>query len=641
MTKPFTKSSGQPSLLRRSACGVIVAALAWTTGIDVASAQPAPAHHTTPLLQQVVGLRQGASGDDVKAVQQALISAGIAVAGGADGLFGPATRRALLQFQEKEGLPASGEVDDATAVALGLASAPPTSSGTAAVNGLQQGSSGDAVRELQEQLTKMGVWVPGGVDGQFGSGTRTAVRNFQRWNGLTVSGVVDAATATRLGLTGSSTASGTATQPPAPVTPDSDASGPSSSSDSSHIGLAIGSQGELVKDLQSALIAAGVTVPGGADGIFGNATKTALSRYQRANGLGVSGVVYPATAKKLGLGSSSTATPTTTPPADPPTSPPATGSDGYVGLSEGAVGPAVKELQEALMETGLVIRGGADGVFGASTTRALKFFQQVNGFSQTGVVSQRDASLMALGDSSSQPNGVSSTGVGFPKKGESSERVRVMQQLLIDWGISVRGGADGSFGNATAAAITKFQQTHGLTATGTITEGTAKKMGLSAMEATPPPASGAVKLERFPLQGQCYFGNTWHAPRGGGRLHEGVDLIAAEGNLLYAVVDGTITKQYWDQPGALAGNGLRLSEDNGTYYTYLHMLSFAPGIKVGTKVKAGDVIGFNGNTGSSATAHLHFEIHPGGGAAVNPYPYIKAMDECNNTTPQYQTSYLD
>jgi murein DD-endopeptidase MepM/ murein hydrolase activator NlpD len=156
---------------------------------------------------------------------------------------------------------------------------------------------------------------------------------------------------------------------------------------------------------------------------------------------------------------------------------------------------------------------------------------------------------------------------------------------------------------------------------------------------TTPAPSGTVKLARFPVQGQCFFGDTWQAPRSGGRLHLGVDIIAAEGKLLYAVVDGTISKLYWDQPGALAGNGLRLEQANGTYFTYLHMLSFVPGLTVGTKVKAGDVIGFVGNTGSSATPHLHFEIHPGGGAAINPYPYVKAMNECSNTTPRYQGTF--
>ena len=107
---------------------------------------------------------------------------------------------------------------------------------------------------------------------------------------------------------------------------------------------------------------------------------------------------------------------------------------------------------------------------------------------------------------------------------------------------------------------------------------------------------------------KCYYGDTWHAPRSGGRLHEGVDLIGAEGLLLYAVTDGTITRKYIDTPGSLAGNGLRLTRPDGTYFLYFHLSDFAPGIDVGSKVKAGDVIGYNGNTGNSSPPHLHFEI---------------------------------
>jgi murein DD-endopeptidase MepM/ murein hydrolase activator NlpD len=264
----------------------------------------------------------------------------------------------------------------------------------------------------------------------------------------------------------------------------------------------------------------------------------------------------------------------------------------------------------------------------------------VNAIPQDGVVTEVGARILDLGTPATpatEPNASPPTPDGYPKKGESSDRVRVFQQHLIDSGLKLVGGADGSFGNATMAAITVFQLTNGLTLTGTITQEVADKLGLADSDTS---TAASFKLERFPIQGQCYYGNTWHAPRGNGRLHVGVDVIAAEGNLLYAVVDGTITKQYWDRPGALAGNGLRVAQDNGTYFTYLHMSGFAPGIKIGTKVKAGDVVGFVGNTGSSATAHLHFEIHPSGGAAVNPYPYLKAIDDCGNTTPQYQSSFV-
>ena len=586
--------------------------------------------------QSLVGLRQGAAGAEVATVQRALIAAGVTVKGGVDGHFGPATREAVVSFQSRKGLAQSGEIDTATAAALGVPNAPiaPTAPPTTAVDarkGLQVGATGSSVTDLQERLVAAGVYLAGGVDGRYGKGTVAAVSQYQGWNGLNRSGVVDAATASALGITSESApvappapaAPDTPVAPPAPVTPDE----PTAAFEPNpYVGLAVGASGQMVKEVQQALIDAGSTVRGGADGIFGNATKAAVSKFQESNGLGVSGAIYEATAIKLGLGA-------TTPPSAP------AAANLYVGLSLGAQGQMVKDLQQALMGTGLVVRGGADGSFGNATKSALISFQSVNAIPQDGVVTEVGARILDLGTPATpatEPNASPPTPDGYPKKGESSDRVRVFQQHLIDSGLKLVGGADGSFGNATMAAITVFQLTNGLTLTGTITQEVADKLGLADSDTS---TAASFKLERFPIQGQCYYGNTWHAPRGNGRLHVGVDVIAAEGNLLYAVVDGTITKQYWDRPGALAGNGLRVAQDNGTYFTYLHMSGFAPGIKIGTKVKAGDVVGFVGNTGSSATAHLHFEIHPSGGAAVNPYPYLKAIDDCGNTTPQYQSSF--
>ena len=67
---------------------------------------------------------------------------------------------------------------------------------------------------------------------------------------------------------------------------------------------------------------------------------------------------------------------------------------------------------------------------------------------------------------------------------------------------------------------------------------------------------------------------------------------------------------------------------DGTYFFYAHMKGLADGIELGVPVKAGQVIGAVGSTGSSGTPHLHFEVHPQGGAAVNPYPLVKAIDGC-------------
>jgi murein DD-endopeptidase MepM/ murein hydrolase activator NlpD len=298
----------------------------------------------------------------------------------------------------------------------------------------------------------------------------------------------------------------------------------------------------------------------------------------------------------------------------------------------GANGALVKDLQRALMRTGLTLRGGADGVFGNATRSTLMSFQQTQGRAATGVVTEADASVLALGSGAS-PQGVA-TPVGFAVFGERGDRVRALQQSLLATGITFAGGADGVFGAATAGAILAFQRREGLPATGKLDQATADRLGSAPAPAPAPPSAAGVSIDVFPVQGRCWFGDTWQAPRSGGRLHEGVDVIAARGKLLYAVVDGTISKIYLDRPGALAGNGLRISQDNGTYFTYLHMDTFAEGIVVGARVSAGQVVGTVGSTGNSATPHLHFEVHPGGGAPVNPYPLIKPIDACNVMAPR-------
>ena len=70
----------------------------------------------------------------------------------------------------------------------------------------------------------------------------------------------------------------------------------------------------------------------------------------------------------------------------------------------------------------------------------------------------------------------------------------------------------------------------------------------------------------------------------------------------------------------LSGNGFRISQPNGTYFTYLHMSAFADGLGVGSPVTAGQVIGYVGKTGNAATPHLHFEVHPNGGGRGQPVP---------------------
>jgi len=202
----------------------------------------------------------------------------------------------------------------------------------------------------------------------------------------------------------------------------------------------------------------------------------------------------------------------------------------------------------------------------------------------------------------------------------------LVQEKLIANSIEVKGGADGIFGVATTVSLTNFQKARGLNATGAVDLPTAVALGVLPDLAT----LGIPQISVFPSQGRCSFVDSWHEPRSGGRLHIGVDIIGPKGLALYAVVDGTITKMY-GADSKLSGNALRLTAPDSTYFFYAHLDSFAPGITIGSAVRAGQIIGYMGATGNAGISHLHFEIHPGGGEAINPFPVIKAVDACHVT----------
>lgn len=169
--------------LRRTTLTISACLTLACTALPVVSATATLA---SPLAASDVFAARGDNSLKVVQVQQLLIAAGIAVKGGADGVFGPGTEAAVKQYQGQRGLPVNGVVDTPTAITLGILA--PTAI-------LAQGSSGDAVKEVQRQLMVLGISLRGGADGSFGSGTAKAVQAFQRTRSLSPTGVVDAATA--------------------------------------------------------------------------------------------------------------------------------------------------------------------------------------------------------------------------------------------------------------------------------------------------------------------------------------------------------------------------------------------------------------------------------------------------------------
>lgn len=126
----------------------------------------------------------------------------------------------------------------------------------------------------------------------------------------------------------------------------------------------------------------------------------------------------------------------------------------------------------------------------------------------------------------------------------------------------------------------------------------------------------------FPVAAPTTFGDDWLAPRGG-RYHEGIDLMAARGAPIVAVVTGTLFRV---GTSPISGNRLWLRGSNGDEYFFAHLDGFAPVAGEGAQVRAGTVIGYVGDTGDArgTTPHLHFEIHPGGGGPIRPYPLVSA-----------------
>ena len=132
------------------------------------------------------------------------------------------------------------------------------------------------------------------------------------------------------------------------------------------------------------------------------------------------------------------------------------------------------------------------------------------------------------------------------------------------------------------------------------------------------PFPGAV----FPVEGEVWYSDDFGAPRAVGGGHTGNDVFARKGTPLVAVQAGTVQELRYR---SLGGNSFHLVNDRGDYFYYAHLLRYAAGITNGSVVEAGQVLGYVGNTGNAITTppHLHFEIHPGGGAPIDPYPYLE------------------
>ncbi|HZD68471.1 MAG TPA: peptidoglycan DD-metalloendopeptidase family protein [Actinomycetes bacterium] len=140
------------------------------------------------------------------------------------------------------------------------------------------------------------------------------------------------------------------------------------------------------------------------------------------------------------------------------------------------------------------------------------------------------------------------------------------------------------------------------------------------------PSQKVISIDGYnyacPVEPPYSYVDSFGAPRSGGRTHEGIDIMAPRGAKELAFTDGVVSREHSNTLGGLV---LWLDGDNGDQYYYAHLSGYA--VPQGTRVRAGQHVAYVGNTGDAryTAPHLHFEWHPGGGAAANPYSNLKRV----------------
>ena len=135
----------------------------------------------------------------------------------------------------------------------------------------------------------------------------------------------------------------------------------------------------------------------------------------------------------------------------------------------------------------------------------------------------------------------------------------------------------------------------------------------------PPPASLAMPVDGVRA---ARVADTFGAPRGRDRRHEGVDIFAARGTVVSSATRGVVTAL---REGGLGGRQVWVLGPAGQRHYYAHLDGWAEGLAVGDVVWAGDPLGTVGDTGNArgTPPHLHYGVY-GDGGAIDPLPLLRA-----------------
>lgn len=336
-----------------------------------------------------------------------------------------------------------------------------TMAGSVSAASLSGGMKGSEVSQLQQQLIDCGYFARQ-VDGDYGSTTVKAVELFQKDHGIRVTGIADDATQAAIKRAKGGTRTG------------------------GGVLIAEGNTGGTLITYQQILQAKG-DLKGGVDGRYGPGTVKAVSDFQKASGLPVSGVIdestasalqalSPELAKKINKGTTLSVHQSVVKSASsgaaaskvvPSRAAPSSGGRTYL-FGKGDQGPDVASIQNKLKKAGF-LSDKADGIYGDNTVKAVSAFQKKIGIPVTGNVDARTLSVL----NRVIDKGNRGTGSQIEDEltlGDSGDRVIKLQNLLLLHGYNP-GGVDGQFGNGTKQAVMKLQKKNSMPLTGVVDEG--------------------------------------------------------------------------------------------------------------------------------------------------------------------------
>ncbi len=361
-----------------------------------------------------ISMQKGDAGYQVEELQAALIDLGY-LEGAITGTYDTKTVAAVKALQKASGLKTDGIAGTDTQKQIERYLTTPTPKITVVtptpapvtadnVIVIQKGTRGLVVTRLQERLVSLGYYdiEP---DGIFNANDVTALKAFQKKNGIKADGIAGLDTQVKLYSEDAVSAWATATPTPA-ATPKPDLTAE----------LSIGSCGTQVTLLQARLTNLGYFTDT-IDGSFGTKTALAVAEFQSVNGLTADGIAGAATLKTLYASTAKNAVTITA--TQTPTSV-------FTAVKMGNRGTTVREIQNMLIELGYM-SGTADGIFGTKTYKAVCSFQRKNGLSTDGVVGTTTYNVLcSLSGNTSKSRGNTVTGTTF--KAPDASEVR-----FADW----------------------------------------------------------------------------------------------------------------------------------------------------------------------------------------------------------------